>query len=130
MTADCLLEGLFKLGDSKPPILRRIAVQITAVFITSIVATTPVALAADEISGIHEVIFGVSDLDEAAEYWTRFGFHVVDDGELSEEEAMALYHVPSAPKSFGCSILIRTARLFASGNGRMGLDPAPASSLF
>lgn len=63
-----------------------------------VIASTPSTFAADEISGIHEVIFGVSDLDEAKDYWTRFGFHVVDEGTLSEDEAMALYHVPSAAK--------------------------------
>ena len=56
------------------------------------------AVASDEISGVHEVVFGVSDLDEAEQYWTRFGYHKVDEGTLSEEEAMALYHVPSSAK--------------------------------
>jgi len=56
------------------------------------------AAASDEISGVHEVVFGVSDLDEAEQYWARFGYHKIDEGTLSEEDAMALYHVPSSAK--------------------------------
>ena len=50
---------------------------------------------ASNISGVHEVVFGVSDIDDAVAYWERFGYRLVDEGKLSEKEAMALYHVPS-----------------------------------
>ena len=54
---------------------------------------------ASEISGVHEIVFGVSDIDEAITYWERFGYRVVAEGKLSETGAMALYNVPSKAKA-------------------------------
>ena len=69
----------------------------TVLVLIGLIFIQPV-LASDEISGVHEVVFGVSDLKEAEHYWTRFGYHTIDEGELSEQDAMALYHVPSSAK--------------------------------
>ncbi len=98
MKVDYLTGSLFKKQNPEPTILRRITAQLIIILAASTIAAAPSSLAAQDISGIHEVVFGVSDLDEAADYWTRFGFHKVDEGELSEDETMALYHVPSAAK--------------------------------
>ena len=98
MKVDYLLARLFKKQYPKPSLLQRVAAHLTVILAASTIAAAPTSIAAQDISGIHEVIFGVSDLDEAAHYWTRFGFHTIDEGELSENEAMALYHVPSAAK--------------------------------
>ena len=98
MNIDFLLGELLRKRDPKPAICRRMAAPIAVVFVALAIAAAP-ALAAEDISGVHEVVFGVSDLEEAAEYWTRFGFHVVNEGGLSQDEAMALYHVPSAAKA-------------------------------
>lgn len=57
------------------------------------------AVRASDISGVHEVVFGVTDLEGATKYWNRFGYRVVDRGSLSEAEAMALYNVPSAARA-------------------------------
>ena len=66
----------------------------------SIITTGLVAPAqASEISGVHEVVFGVTDIDEAVEYWERFGYRVIEEGKLSKKEAMALHNVPSSVKS-------------------------------
>ncbi len=69
-----------------------------ATSVGGILAAHADAAANEKISGIHEVIFGVSDLGEAEAYWNRFGFHTVNQGTLTKDEAMALYHVPSAAK--------------------------------
>ncbi len=84
--------------DIAAGVLHRAAQFLSACCAFLVFAGPPSLAVAQEISGIHEVIFGVSDLEEAKSYWTRFGFHVVDEGDLSEAEAMALYHVPSAAK--------------------------------
>ncbi len=98
MKVDFLLRREFKSMFTKKMVFGHIAAHIIVLSVAFAVTTSPNGVAAQDISGIHEVVFGVSDLEEAKSYWTRFGYHVADEGNLSEDEAMALYHVPSAAK--------------------------------
>ena len=52
-----------------------------------------------QISGVYEVMLGVEEETYAIKYFTAFGFSVVDSSVFTEEEAQALYGVPSALKS-------------------------------
>lgn len=49
--------------------------------------------------GLHEVCYGVPDLDAAADYWAAYGFRRGAGGRLDERAALALYGVPSAVSS-------------------------------
>ena len=52
------------------------------------------------ISGIYEVMHAAADGQYGVRYFKEFGFHVVDSAYLSREEAMNIYGVPSALKSY------------------------------
>lgn len=49
--------------------------------------------------GLHEVCYGVPDLDAAADYWAAYGFRRGASGRLDEPAAFALYGVRSAVTS-------------------------------
>ncbi|GMV00656.1 MAG: hypothetical protein AMXMBFR52_03120 [Burkholderiales bacterium] len=49
--------------------------------------------------GLHEVCYGVPDLDAASDYWAAFGFRRGAGGRLDEPAALALYGVHSAVSS-------------------------------
>jgi len=49
--------------------------------------------------GLHEVCYGVPDLDAAADYWAAYGFRQGAGGRLDERTALALYGVRSAVRS-------------------------------
>lgn len=51
------------------------------------------------VGGLHEVCFGVPDLNAAAEYWRAFGYAPVANAALRKAEASVLYGVPSAVES-------------------------------
>lgn len=51
------------------------------------------------IGGVHEVCFGVPDLEVAAAYWQAFGFRAGERGRLEAAQARALYGVDSALES-------------------------------
>ena len=77
---------------------RRLSKAVSSWAVSILLLSSVVTVHASELSGVHEVVFGVSDLDVAVKYWNRFGYRVVDEGDLTVEEAMALYNVPSAAK--------------------------------
>ncbi|MEM9530915.1 MAG: VOC family protein [Pseudomonadota bacterium] len=52
-----------------------------------------------DIKGVYEVGIGVPDLIEQIRFWSRFGYRVGSQGELSATECAALYGVESAVKS-------------------------------
>ena len=52
------------------------------------------------ISGVYEVMMGVSDVAHAKAYFADFGFSVIDSATLSAADALKLYGVNSALKSF------------------------------
>lgn len=52
-----------------------------------------------EIRGVYESCIGVPDLIEAIAFWNQFGYHIVDQGELSVVDSKKLYNVDSAVKS-------------------------------
>ena len=52
------------------------------------------------ISGVYEVMMGVSDVAYAKAYFADFGFSVVDSATLSAADALKLYGVNSALKSY------------------------------
>jgi catechol 2,3-dioxygenase-like lactoylglutathione lyase family enzyme len=51
------------------------------------------------VGGVHEICFGVPDLDAAAAYWQAFGFRPDARGTLAAAEAEQLYGVNSALES-------------------------------
>ena len=52
------------------------------------------------ISGVYEVMMGVSDVAYAKAYFADFGFSVVDSATLSAADALKLYGCNSAFKSY------------------------------
>ncbi len=52
------------------------------------------------ISGVYEVVLAVEDLPWSFAYWAQYGFRVVDSATLAEAQALKLYGVPSALKSY------------------------------
>ncbi|MFP2995407.1 hypothetical protein ABN763_05835 [Spongiivirga sp. MCCC 1A20706] len=52
------------------------------------------------ISGLYEVMIGVSNADYARKYFADYGFRVVTEASFSEEEALKLYGVPSKLQSY------------------------------
>ncbi|MCF2531506.1 hypothetical protein [Yinghuangia soli] len=59
------------------------------------------------VGGVFEATHGVTDLENAAEYWQLFGFRPGPYGEADADTAQSLYGVPSAVRSLrmyhGCS---------------------------
>lgn len=51
------------------------------------------------IRGVYESCIGVPDMDYAIKFWKQFGYHVVNEGTLSEVEVQKLYDVASEVKS-------------------------------
>ncbi len=52
------------------------------------------------ISGIYEAVVGTKDAAYTIRYFNEFGFTVVDSNTLTKTQAMLLYGVPSAAKSY------------------------------
>lgn len=80
--------------------------------------------------GLHEVCYGVPDLDAAADYWAAYGFRRGAAGRLEEPHAFALYGVRSAVSSLrlehleadhGLVRLMQWARPLGPGIGASGL---------
>ncbi len=55
--------------------------------------------------GVHEVCYGVPDIDAAVDYWAAYGYRPGAGGSLGESEAHALYGVRSALRSLRLSHL-------------------------
>lgn len=51
------------------------------------------------IGGLHEVCYGVPDLESAISYWQAFGYQAVAHGRLDADRASVLYGVRSAVES-------------------------------
>jgi len=52
------------------------------------------------MSGVYEMLVGVTDLDYAIRYFSELGFRLVGTGYLNKLAAQALYGVPSGVKSY------------------------------
>ena len=81
------------------------------------------------IGGLHEVCYGVPDLEAAVAYWQAFGYKVVAKGSLDAEHATILYGVKSAVESVRLQHLeadhgrIRLMRWESPLSGGVGLAP-------
>lgn len=82
------------------------------------------------LGGLHEACFGVPDLDQAARYWSAFGFRAATRGALDQHAAEALYGVPCAVRSLrlrhldsdhGLVRLMQWDRPLGAGVGAVGL---------
>jgi hypothetical protein len=80
--------------------------------------------------GVHEICYGVPDLDAAAEYWAAYGFRPGPSGSLDEGAAHTLYGVRSAVRSLrlqhldadhGLVRLMQWDRPLSPGIGLVGL---------
>lgn len=84
---------------------------------------------AQAIGGIHEVCFGVSDLDAGCDYWKAFGYKPTARGRAGPEVAQTLYGVASAVESVRLQHLntdhglIRLMRWDHPLSGGIGLAP-------
>lgn len=52
------------------------------------------------ISGVYEAMIATDKPGFHLQYFAEFGFHVVDSGEMNKEQALKLYGVPSALKTY------------------------------
>ncbi|MGE0581541.1 MAG: VOC family protein [Steroidobacteraceae bacterium] len=55
--------------------------------------------------GVHEICYGVPDLEAAADYWSAYGYRAKSRGSLDEAAAQALYGVRSGLRSLRLSHL-------------------------
>jgi hypothetical protein len=62
--------------------------------------TSPTPLPDTGISGVYEVMIGTKEAKPLIKYFNEFGFSVIDSGALSEKEALAVYGVNSALKTY------------------------------
>jgi catechol 2,3-dioxygenase-like lactoylglutathione lyase family enzyme len=87
------------------------------------------AAQAQAIGGIHEVCFGVTDLDAGCDYWKAFGYHPIGRGRIEADAALSLYGVASGVESVRLQHLntehglIRLMRWDQSLSGGIGLAP-------
>ncbi len=63
-------------------------------------ATAAQEIPATGISGVYEVMVGTSDASRQIKYFGEFGFKVSDSAVLTKEQALKIYGVPSALKSY------------------------------
>ena len=84
---------------------------------------------AQAIGGIHEVCFGVPDLDAGCDYWRAFGYKPIARGRVDPQVAQTLYGVASAVESVKLQHLntdhglIRLMRWDHPLSGGIGLAP-------
>lgn len=80
--------------------MKRLLLLLTIVLLTKILPAQRDSVPNTGISGVYEAMVAVTDASYYILYFAEFGFKVTDSAVITKEQALKLYGVPSALKSY------------------------------